>query len=296
MKYSLIAVFLVLGNLLAPETGFGQKRAKGDFILWQLPSQSNNIMNSYVFLTSEGKVCVMDGGYKGDASYLRGFLAALGNEVEAWFVSHPHDDHVEALNEILKEPGGIKIKTIYHSEMSAAYYNAYEPNSRAGTAGFYDNLRKFRGKVVDLTTPGEVIRVSNTYFKVLRVKNEQITANPYNNQSVVIKVWDRKKSVLFLGDLGREGGDELLKSSFAKELNSDYIQLAHHGQRGVSDDFYRAISFKACLWPTPSWLYHNDVGGGYNTANYETVHTRELMRDLGITQHYIAFEGLARIE
>lgn len=32
---------------------------------------------------------------------MRGFIGALGNEVEAWFISHPHDDHMGALSVIL---------------------------------------------------------------------------------------------------------------------------------------------------------------------------------------------------
>ena len=32
---------------------------------------------------------VMDGGVKEETPYLRGFLAALGNQVDVWFVSHP---------------------------------------------------------------------------------------------------------------------------------------------------------------------------------------------------------------
>jgi glyoxylase-like metal-dependent hydrolase (beta-lactamase superfamily II) len=84
------------------------------FTLWQLPSQIDNIGNSYVILTRNGKVVVMEGGLKEETSYLRGFLAALGNEVEAWFVSHPHTDHIGALTEILLEPKDVVIKKVYH--------------------------------------------------------------------------------------------------------------------------------------------------------------------------------------
>jgi len=27
--------------------------------------------------------------------------------------------------------------------------------------------------------------------------------------------------------------------------------MSHHGQNGVSMDFYRKVKFRACLWPTP---------------------------------------------
>lgn len=273
-----------------------QAGRKSDFILWQLPSQVKSHMNSYVFQMANGKVVVMDGGSKGETAYLRGFLAALGNEVEAWFISHPHFDHMQALDELLKEPGDLKIKTIYHSRMSEAYYSKHELEFKSLTEGFYERLDQFKGKVVDLSEPGLNLRISNTTFKVLAVKNEDIQVNPYNNQSMVIKVWDQKKSILFLADLGIEGGDNLMLSPFSKELDCDYLQLAHHGQAGVRKDFYRKIKFSACLWPTPEWLYNNDAGKGYNTHTWETVEIRKLMDDLGIKRHYFAFKGLARIE
>ena len=44
------------------------------FTMWQLNTQCNEIGNSYVFLTREGQVVVMDGGCSKDEYYLRGFL------------------------------------------------------------------------------------------------------------------------------------------------------------------------------------------------------------------------------
>lgn len=68
--------------------------ARPGFTLWQLPPQGPSQMNSYVIRTDAGRVAVIDGGTAADAPYLRGFLAALGNRVEWWFVTHPHVDHM----------------------------------------------------------------------------------------------------------------------------------------------------------------------------------------------------------
>ena len=98
--------------------GRGTGKGKPGFTLWQLPSQVDTIGNSYVLQTDGGRLVVMDGGMKDETLFLKGFLAALGNEVEAWFVSHPHNDHMGALTEILKKPGDLKIRKIYHSRFS----------------------------------------------------------------------------------------------------------------------------------------------------------------------------------
>lgn len=98
------------------------------------------------------------------------------------------------------------------------------------------------------------------------------------------------------GDLGIEGGDKLLASAFRKDLDCDYLQMAHHGQNGCSERFYKSIRFRACLWPTATWLYDNDKGGGFDTGPWKSVETRRWMEEKGIAEHYVSCDGLHRID
>ncbi len=272
-----------------------KKQKDSNFTLWQLPSQVNTIGNSYVFQMSNGKIAVMDGGMMEETAYLKGFLAALGNEVEAWFISHPHNDHMSALNQILMDPDDIRIKTIYHSALLPSFYQAYETGFTSLTEDFYRNLDSSGIHVVNFTEPGTTIVIDQTKFKILSVSNPDITVNPYNNSSMAIRVWDAKKSMVFLGDMGKEGGDRLLNGPYRDDLDCDYLQMAHHGQQGVSLEFYRTIKFRACLWPTPTWVYDNDQGEGFDTGPLKTIEVRELMDELGIQEHYRSFEGLIKL-
>ena len=197
-------------------------QTSSDFELWQLPSQINTIGNSNVFRTADGKIAVMDGGVSAEASYLRGFLAALGNKVDIWFISHPHPDHIGALSEILKDPRDLKIEKICHSGFSSQLSGA-EPDYRAGVEEFYVLLEKSGIPVVNVREAGLVILLDQTQFKILGVTNEDILVNPYNNSSMIIRVWDKSKSMLFLGDCGKEEGDRLLSGPYRKELDCDYI-------------------------------------------------------------------------
>jgi len=90
-----VCLFMVLGSGALAEEPNGEQRST--FTLWQLPSRTPSQNMSYVLRSCRGRIIVIDGGNKGDAEYLRGFLAPLGNHVNAWFVSHPHPDHVDAL-------------------------------------------------------------------------------------------------------------------------------------------------------------------------------------------------------
>ena len=71
--------------------------------------------------------------------------------------------------------------------------------------------------------------------------------------------------------------------------------MAHHGQQGCSEEFYKSIRFRACLWPTPTWVWNNDNGTGINTHNLKTFYTRRWMDEIGVTEHHISWQGLTRI-
>ena len=262
------------------------------FTLWQLPSQVNTIGNSYVIQSVNGKLIVMDGGTKDETEYLRGFISALGEEVDAWFISHPHGDHFGALSDILKEPKGVKINRIYHSKV------VREDGSMHGWTGrFYSLLDSVAvASSIDVIDchRGDEFEIDGINFKSLSEKNPELLPN-INDQSMVIRMWDESKSFVFLGDLGEKGGRKLMESEYMEDVNCDYLQMAHHGQDGCDKEFYDRAQFRACLWPSPSWVYNNDTGDGFNTAHLKTVEVRGWIQEKGITEHYVSNEGLCCI-
>ena len=271
-------------------------KKKSGFTLWQIPSHRNTIGNSYVMRTSKGKVIVMDGGFPQEELTLRGFIGALGNQVDAWFISHPHDDHFGALIEILKNPQHMRIKSIIHSRLPKAVLKT-EPQSEKMAREFYTLLQNLKDtQVFDLQQPGDVFRYDDMQVKVLGVAND-FTGNPYNNSSMIYRVWDRRKSILFLGDAGVECGQKALDGPFRNELDCEYIQMAHHGQNGCDENFYKTVKFRACLWPTPTWVWNNDQGKGFDTGILKTVEVRKWMEKLGIQEHHTTcVEGLWQLD
>lgn len=275
----------------------------GDFVCWQLKSSSNTIGMSYVFKMNNGDVVVLDGGWpltrNKDAVMLRNKIAELGDTVAAWFLSHPHPDHAGALYSILEDPGNIKIKNIYYSRLTPNLVQL-EKSNRAFCKSFYKRLDSASAlygiRVVNFTKPGEVITIDETHFKILSVRNPEITKSPYNNSSMAIRVWDNEKSIVFLGDLHILGGNKLLHGPYKDDLDCDYLQMAHHGNAGAGFDFYRDIKFSYCLWPTPSWLWDNNVGKGFNTGPYNTVDYRNLVDSLGVKKNYVAWKGTVEIK
>jgi glyoxylase-like metal-dependent hydrolase (beta-lactamase superfamily II) len=266
------------------------------FTLWQLPPQTRSQMNSYVIMTAANELVVIDGGTHGDAAYLREFIRSRGNHVHAWLISHTHYDHVGALTEILNTPEHIRIDKIYGTfpddEWMKIHQNA---NAHRTQLELKEAMEKARQPLLELS-PGQTIRFGDITFTILSSINPELTMNAVNNQSVTWRVDGGAKSVLFLGDLGEEGGDKLMHGPYGDRLSADYVQMAHHGQEGVKEAFYQAVNPRFCLWPTPGWLWENDKGDGPNSGRWRTLEVRAWMEKLSIEKHYIAKDGLQRIE
>ena len=265
------------------------------FTLWQLPNQTPTQMMSYVIQTPNGSLLVIDGGNTGDASYLRAVIEARGGTVTAWVITHVHSDHVNALCEILKEPGAITVGELYGSIPDRQWTATHCSESELAVYdAFVAALSRAKRQVTELS-PGQELHFDTVNIRVLGVKNPEITINPMNNSSIAFRLWDSHKSVLFPGDLGAEGGQKLLDSEYAQFLPSDYVQMAHHGQNGVTEAFYQAVNPSYCLWPTPKWLWDNDKGGGKGSGPWKTIEVRAWMDKLSIKDHYPMFEGLQEI-
>ncbi len=295
-KKIMLAILLIAGMGLTLSAKPKKEKKQSVFTMWQLPMQVGNIGNSYVFRTAGGKIIVFDGGWPAEQLYLRGFIAGLGNEVEAWFISHPHDDHMGVLWQILKDRQGMKINHIYHSRFSPELVELEKPYNEYAK-DFYAVLDTVSIPVTDFREAGYQGNIDGFNFKILGVANGEIQTNPFNNSSMVMKVWDDKKSILFLADTGAESCEKLLNGPYRNELSCDYLQVAHHGQHGCTEEFYKSIDFRACLWPTAYWIWTNDQGGGYNTGNLETMETRRWMDEIGIKEHHVVcLEGLFRLD
>ncbi|RLD11812.1 MAG: hypothetical protein DRI44_02730 [Chlamydiae bacterium] len=264
---------------------------KQPFALWQLPSQSPSQMESYVIKSVNGKIIVIDGGMTCDGAYLKKFLEELGGGVDMWILTHAHCDHIDALAWILSNQGSLEIKEIYASFPPLDWVQKYE-NHEAFSLENFEIVMKKIGRNYIKTNTGDSFIIDSINIEVLSDINLEITENAINNSSIVLKVSDNTKSFLFLNDLGDIAGDKLLKNIDHEKLKADYVQMAHHGQNGVRKNFYEIIQPKYCLWPTPLWLWNNDVGNGKNSGPWQTLEVRDWMKELNVKENFVS--GLSK--
>ena len=268
--------------------------------LHMLTSVINTINTSFVF-KADNSLVVIDGGRPEEAENLHKLIMELGGTVDAWFLTHAHDDHISALFTILNTYDDIKVKKAYFNFPSAEYLAASEPTQSFMTTPELVNTlyTALDGHGVEHVTTmrGDKYSIGGMDITVLLNPDESIPATNINRTSCVFRFDVNGKSLIFLGDLDVEGGKELLRVAPPELLKADYVQMAHHGQDGVDFDVYRAISPSYCLWCTPTWLWDNMGEGGYDTGIFKTVIVRGWISSLRtVKKHYLMMEGPHIIE
>ena len=118
-------------------------------------------------------------------------------------------------------------------------------------------------------------------FTFLPISEGKAFADDLNCSSVAYKIKTRGDDVLILGDMNYKRQQELI-DEFGDILPTPIVQMAHHGQQGVNEEFYKLVGPEVCLWCTPRWLWENDPAGkGYDSGPYKTTETRGWIEKIG---------------
>ncbi len=265
-----------------------------------LKSVTDTINTSFV-LESNGTLLVVDGGFPSEAPYLYEYLKDLGGHVDTWFLTHFHDDHFGCFLTILQEHPDITVDKVCFNFPSDEFIIKYEPKQSCKMSEEWLQIFRETVKARDLpcvtATEGDVYEFDkgNVKVRVLRTYNEEFAY--INNSSTVFRFEVDGKSILFLGDLGVEGGRELLCKAAPEMVKADFVQMSHHGQGGVDKACYEAIKPTYCLWPTPSWVWNNMGPGGYDTNVFQTIIVRGWISSLRcVKKHYLMIDGTQVID
>ena len=267
------------------------KMLSGGGRVYALSSRADTISLSTVFVSPEGKILVVDGGYYPDGPFLGEFLRALGGHVDYWFITHAHQDHFGALVSMTdKRPdnGGVSIGELIYNFPDRAWMESIDKGMKPHFEGFFDKL--INGRLKDVAhgdcSPGRIVNFGSWSFEILNAPFK-CSKNGINNASVMISVKAGGKTWLETGDMGVVGGHDAMKKLGAR-LKHDIVFLAHHGQSGVDKDFYAAVKPEAAVWPLPSWLWDNRVAKGtYGSGTWRTNYTKCWMQDLGVKKNYV---------
>ena len=258
-----------------------------------LQSVENTICDSFIITTEDGRVIVIDSGHTAETDYFIQYLKAVTGQykphVDAWFLSHPHNDHVQVFYEVAEN----RTKQVTFDKVLLNYvpYEIYESRSQEEgmemVSEFNRISRAFPEKVRVLNT-GDVFSIGAAKITVLYTPDESFF--DVNEHSVIFRMDLGGTSIMFTGDAQVNAGNRALADWESTGLiDCDYCKMAHHGQDGVDRSFYEAVSPEVCLWPTPTWVWDNVNG------NLKTLEVRAWMEEIGVKKNYKAFEGSAVI-
>ncbi len=263
--------------------------------IYNLQTQTRFQMQSNIITTESGKVIAVDGGHREDACYFIDYLKKItGQEkphIDAWFFTHAHDDHMTCFYEIVENHWDeIEVDKIYYNLPSSQFFSRVPrpDNGATKTAEtFYALLPRFAEKTC-IVFGGDTYEIGEAKIDILYSPDYGIEANVGNNSSIVFKVTLGEKTILVLGDAGVEVGNKLLaKYKGTGVLKADICQMAHHGQQGVTKEFYAEVAPEVAIWCAPKWLWENDAGKGFNTHVFKTVEVRQWMDEIGTVKKNI---------
>lgn len=241
---------------------------------------------SMVIKSADGKVLVVDGGLAEDSTHLLDTIRSMGGYVDAWLITHPQADHVGALIDILQHHAGeIDIRNLYFKFLPFDWYQEVAEEDSGTVWSLQEELKKLpQDRVHGEMKRGDSVQLSDQLsFRVLNDPQQISDSYAVNNSSLMYDVNLAGKHVIVLGDMGPEAGDKLLAEGVLDGITADFVQMSHHGQHGVTEAFYQALKPKACIWPTPAWLYDAQEN---NPNAFTTYQTRRWIDALGVTENY----------
>lgn len=229
---------------------------QGDALFVQLPFHKGNYLLDTGGVLAYNKEAWQQGKDNRGADYtVIPFLKSKGvNSLDAVFISHAHEDHFGDLDRISEE---ISVKQIIFGPGTYEQANFY-------TMLQTESLIKSQKRIItsqDSFRKGEISLDCLYPFK---------TGDGQNNDSLVLKLVIKNRVFLLMGDLEKEGENELLQSQII-DLSADVLKAGHHGSKTSSQ-----LSFLEAVNPNEA-VISCGVNNRYQHPSLETLsHFEEL--------------------
>lgn len=229
---------------------------------------------SYIMQLADGTFMIVDGGpaNTNDEDNLLAYLQSLtpaGQKpvIAAWFITHPHSDHMAFANQFL---------TRYHDQIDvrlAAYnFPIYDTVKNARDVvntparyqpmidRFIDSIRTYWPSADHfILHAGQKLYLADAEIEILFTQEDlfPLEYTWVNHTSCAFRVTACGKTVMILGDCEKSLCQQMA-DTYGAYLKSDLLQLSHHGANGACLDLYRLIDPAVCFWACSQRKFEGD--------------------------------------
>ena len=148
-------------------------------------------MQGIIITTEGGKVIAIDGGRGENADYMIEYLKEITGQaipvVDAWFLTHAHNDHLPAFYEIVQNRSSeVVVGTVFYNLPSIQYYTRIpgeeDEDGAITTKTFFDILPLIADRVC-VASGGDTYEIGDAKFEILYSAETDIEVNICNNAS-----------------------------------------------------------------------------------------------------------------
>lgn len=275
-------------------TMLGLEYAKSD------GSYASNGLSVLIRLT-DGRFIVVDGGFT-DAATAKLLVDAMKEQskdyvkstseitIAAWIVTHAHGDHYGALLSQTAMFKNFKVERILVNFLSEAErqkgISSFSGNWSTSEGQDYRNMpaaAKLLNAEIHQIHVGQVYHLADVEMEVLYTIESFApnTCNALNTSSTVIRMtFGGQTTYMCTGD-ATGYGMEICADMFGNYIQSDIVQVCHHGYTTWGDDAgmieaYKTINAPTVLWPQGTHAYDNYKGKSYNKVLFEVSNYKEV--------------------
>ncbi len=241
---------------------------KEGWLITQYGGDDKPQMMFYTIVDSKGNLVVIDGGWGETYNDVACQIRDYGWHVSAWIITHPHYDHIGAFNAIMEQDDlreKIKIDRIYATPV---HDEAYEKSAKDydGISTYY-KFKEYAETVDNITyvNPGDVYDILGLKMEVISSWDENVDTfenNQCNDGSIMFKISGEEESMLFCADVQKEM-EQFIVPGNEEKLKADYVQCGHHGNWGLTAEFYDIVDPSVAFMDSPSYIIE-DTEGSYD--------------------------------
>jgi hypothetical protein len=231
----------------------------------------------YVYELSDGSFFIIDGGYfngstVSSAEWLTKTLQQMASDprnirIAAWYMTHPHEDHMGAYCDMAKRTECRRTMTIEKMIINVPADEYVKSAGCEDIVGWLDSaLDKWTPEQIVKAHPGQQFYIADLTLTIYSspdlVLPQNVTITDLNELCNVAMVDYMGKRALFMGDSDTIPNPKIARN-YTDSLKADILQLSHHGygdtNAGVVYDYVHPT---IVFWPVCDEHYNDGNGSG----------------------------------